>query len=151
MWYAILLLGAQHFFTQGAAVDQILRVTLLSIGICPRTQCEGEAMQNSTCKESFNISLTPLRTSKQASNKQTMAPRRVSSLYRRYSKDYKKLLNIEKHHRKAYLEKEMRGAAATCTPCLKREDTLHAYWVATNMTDSCLTPSFPHPPVCACF
>ena len=52
----------QHFFTRGAAVDQILGISLLSTKICPRTQCEDEAMQNSTCKESFNISLTPLRT-----------------------------------------------------------------------------------------
>ena len=46
------------------------------------------------------------------------------------------LLNIEKHHRKAYLEKKMRGAAALRTPRLKRKDTLHAYRVAANATDS---------------
>ena len=41
-------------------VDQKLRIRLLSISIYPRAQCEGGAMQNSTRKAWFNISLTPL-------------------------------------------------------------------------------------------
>ena len=78
----------QHFFTRGAAVDQILRITLLSIKICPRTQCEGEAMQNSIRKEWFNISLTPLRTtSKQASKIWPLA--RGFLPYKRESNEYK--------------------------------------------------------------
>ena len=44
----------------GSVSPGALRIPLLSIKICPQTQCEGEAMQNSTRKAWFNISLTPL-------------------------------------------------------------------------------------------
>ena len=110
----------QHFFTRGAAVDQILRITLLSIKICPRTQCESEAMQNSTRKAWFNMPLSPLRTtSKQASKIWPLA--RGFLPYKRESKDYKSY-NINKSIIEKYLfEKEMRGAAAPRTPRLKRK------------------------------
>ena len=42
------------------AVDQKLRITLSSISIYMGAECKGEAMQNSTHKAYFNISLTPL-------------------------------------------------------------------------------------------
>jgi len=42
------------------AVDQKLRITLLSISIYMGAECKGGAMQNGTRKAYFNISLSPL-------------------------------------------------------------------------------------------
>ena len=48
-------------------------------------------------------------------------------------------LNIEKHHRKACLEKEMRGAAAPRTPCARtphfEEGNNALYRAAAKATD----------------
>ena len=45
-------------FESWGDVDKKLGITLLSISIYPRTQCDSGAMKNSTCKAWFNISLT---------------------------------------------------------------------------------------------
>ena len=44
------------------AVDQILRISLLSIKIYTRAECKGEAMQNGTRKAYFNFSLAAFDT-----------------------------------------------------------------------------------------
>ena len=60
-------------FTRGVAVDQILRISLLSIKIYTRAECKGEAMQNGTRKAYFNFSLAAFDTTTTTS-KQNMAP-----------------------------------------------------------------------------
>ena len=58
---------------------------------CPKAECKGGAMQNSTCKAWFKIF------SNSIINKQNMVPVHVwggSSLYKRYSKKLQKVTNI---------------------------------------------------------
>ena len=83
-WFAL-----QSFVTRWGGVDQKLRIRLLSIKICPWTHCEGGAMQNSTRKARFYISLTPLQTTTNKQNMVLVLFWGFSSLYKRYSKDYK--------------------------------------------------------------
>ena len=83
----------QHFFTRGVAVDQILRISLLSIKIYTRAENKGGAMQNGTRKVYFNFSLAAFDT--------TTTTSKIWSLYSfegflLYTRDMVKITKVTK-------------------------------------------------------
>ena len=62
VWYAVLLLGAPEFFYSRGAGGCPTRTSQIKPGCCQQTQCEGEAMQNSTRKAYFKFSLAAFDT-----------------------------------------------------------------------------------------
>ena len=56
------LRGAPEFFYSRGAGGRLARKSQIKPGCCQRTQCEGEAMQNSTRAAWFNFSLSAFET-----------------------------------------------------------------------------------------